>query len=212
MKYFLKTVNVALNPFIVNWSVHPSMYVAFNSIQIHIYHPSIHPFIHLFPSPPLHSAVTFTTIICMLASHIALSLNANSSHSIIFYIIISCHESSHMHASTYIKLELEWIEWTLPGVSTLSLLEKLQANRCNIVWIFLINQLSESFDLIHLKTSGSVLLIHSKFQIMFFFSACAIQTPIVSMQLFFFWLTLTDIVVLSFFLSSTRSFCLWLGL
>lgn len=32
-----------------------------------------------------------------------------------------------------------------------------------------------------------------------FFSACPVQTSIMWMQLFFFWLTLTDIVVLSFF-------------
>lgn len=50
------------------------------------------------------------------------------------------------------------------------------------------------------------LILHSRS--FFFFSACPVQTPIMSMQLFFFWLTLTDIVVLSFFLSFFHSFFL----
>lgn len=49
----------------------------------------------------------------------------------------------------------------------------------------------------HLEVSSLSILIQSFMGCCF--SACAVQTSILSMQLFFFWLTLTEIVVLSFF-------------
>lgn len=37
----------------------------------------------------------------------------------LFYVIINWHSNFYLHASAHIKLELEWVGWTLPGVSSL---------------------------------------------------------------------------------------------